>query len=512
MLNQNFGGFTPSLPGIDIQFPSVDHLNHFEGAWGRFGRPKLENDGPDRLGLMCVGTVVEHELRHFHDFLLNRDLLLSSWLRRRMSMNALPSIMTMLKSQTFDVIPYPLIEWARLPERSRAKRRAELERLFPTDRRRFWSPPMLPARIQPPKSAVNQAPRSEPEAEQAMRRALQAVREDMRTSAPLRAGLDDPAYGKMRFTPRYAFEVSALNAQLHAVIKTYGMNEGTEFLAMLAGQGTAYSRFFIQALQVLTGVSRPNARQGEPIDLPKLSAVAFWIMTGCRDDGPKGGPATRLAMLMSAASDDWVSIFPAGLTVTELVDHFDSMMGCVPFRDSLARTQTEMEWHLAAARQLLESEPDESKLQLSTVATYDSVLSCRRSLVSRIIAQPETYIDPYLWMGDLTIWPQCPVHMRFSAGRFGVPRERFAQYPSDAQYNVTTNLPLAQVNDWVGDVYLQSFFLAMDEIPLAPVIQHQRLNLLFDLLIEPDSMRPHDVMALRDFARTQYGKELVHLI
>lgn len=512
MLVQNFGGFTPSLPGIDIRFPSPEHLAHFEIAWSRQARPPLPGDHPDRLGLICVGTVVEHELRHFHDFVLNRDMLLTSWLRRRMSLNALPAIVWLMKSEAFDVIPYPVIDWARLPERARAVRRAELGPILPEDRRRFWNPRMLPARITAPKTAIVDPPRTEAEAEEMIRAGLKAVRGDLATIAPLRYGLDNTPLGQGRFTPRFAYELSALNVQFHSVIKTYGFDEGREFLSMLADQGTTYSRLFIEAMELFTGARRSDAARRQPIHLPRLSAVATWIMTGCADDGTKGGPATRLATLMDQARAAWDSVFPDGLSPAALLDHWDEQTGAVPFRQSLERTQKELENHLAAARMLFGAFPKEATHQLEAVSTYDAVLKCRRALIDAVIADPLTYVDPGLWMENLGNWPQCPVHMKFSAGRFGLPRAHFANYPDDTRYNLSSAVPPEHADSHVGDAYLRSFFPSLHDIPSAPVIKHQQINLLFELLVEPESVRPIDAMALRDFAETNWGKTLVQLL
>lgn len=511
MLLQNFGGFTPSLPGIDIRFPSHGHLEHFEAAWGRRARPPLTDDDPDRMGLICVGTVIEHELRHFHDFLLNRDLLLTSWLRRRMAMNAFPAIKMMLTSTEFDVLPFPMIQWARLPEAKRAVRRAELAPYVRAGGR-FWSPAMLPKAIRAPEAAAMAMPRTPAQVEEAVRVSLQAVRKDLETIEPLRRGLDEPLPNQQAFTPRFAYELSALNAQLHAVAKTYGQAEAIDFLGMLRDQGTSYSRLFIHAVDVLTGRNRPGADQSAPLELSNLSVVAFWCLTGCREDGTKGGPATRLATLLDYASDDWDAVFPSGIGPSELVAHLDTKMGCVPFQTSLLNTQNELEAHVEAAARLYGLMPSETVLQRETVGTYQAVLEARANLIKSILADPLTYIDPERWMQDLAIWPQCPVHMKFSAGRFGLPREDFGHYPASAQFNLTSNVPAEMEKDWVGDVCLQSFFTSSYEIPLGPVIKHQRLNKLVDLLIEPDGITPLDATALRELVHTQYGKELVQLI
>lgn len=513
MQAQNYGGFTGSLPGIDIRFGRREHIDHFLEAWQRPGVvPGLPKEGPLRAELMSIGTIVEHELRHFHDYLLCFESLQASWIRRRMLLNGMPAVTQILKSDEHDVVPFPLLDWAILTERERSRQRASLEALYPAGARRFWSPKTLPQKVSMPASAVIKRKLSRADELKFTSRSLQAVRAFGTMLDPLRHGLDPTPLAGGRFTPRFVHEFSALSTQLVAVARTYGWNEWAEFMATIISDPSIYNRFYLRMLHLFASKGAYGEFDPSQIDFPKMNAVAFWCMTGCPRDGAKGGPATRLSTIISAAEDDWHDVFPSDMGMVDLVDHFNKRVGCEPFRSSIDITQTQLESECSATLGALRSIPGAVKAHLRGPEIFDSVLRCRRMLIATVKADPEAYIDPGNWMADLTAWPQCPVHLRFSAGRIGVHRDHLKWCGPDAVFNVSTNMPATHAASYAGDVYMPAFFNGSASVPLEPVIDTQRLTLLFDLLFEPEQVGQVDDSGGRDFVREHYGKELLRLL
>ncbi|CAN7678571.1 hypothetical protein LJR090_001794 [Bosea sp. LjRoot90] len=512
MLGESYGGFTPTLPAIDIRLGSAEHFDHFHLAWSGLGRRQLlPRDATNRFALMSIGTVVEHELRHFHDYLLNRDLLLTSWLRRRMSINAMPVISRILRSSDLDLIPFPLLDWAGLSGPKRKTLQDELRSMYPKNQQRFWSPRTIRRRAQVPRSRVMRRSESAAEAAEQERLVLEGVRADREAIAPLRHGPDPTPLDQYRFTPRFAFEFSALNAQLQAIFQTYGINEGFEFAAGLSEDGSMFARFFTGMLEFFGSRGGSSAFEGENVDFPAMNAVAFWIMCGCSADGLKGSPSTRLSTLIEAARDGWDDVFPAGAGPVDLLRRFDHKVGVLPYVESLEATQEELDGHVQAARQFYAIDPAQAGSQLRSVDAFATVLGCRRDLVSRVLSDPSGYLDPLRWMKDLTVWPQCPVHLRFIDSRLGVAKERFEAYPPGTMFNVTTNLSDDKADEWVGDVFMESFFPSRSRLDLKPVVDHFHIASLFDVLVEPEQVSARDENKIRHFVRERYGKELVRV-
>jgi hypothetical protein len=510
---QDYGGFTGSLPAIDIRFGGPEQIDHFREAWHRPGLvPLLPAEGPLRAELMSIGTIIEHELRHFHDHLLCFESLQASWIRKRMLLNGMPAVTQILTSDEHDVVPFPLLDWATLTERERSRKRASLEALYPAGARRFWSPKKLPTEVSMPAGVVIKRRLSRAEELKFTSLSLQTVRAFGSMLDPLRHGLDPTPLTGGRFTPRFVHEFSALSTQLVAVAKTYGWRECAEFMVTIASDPSIYNRFFLRMLHLFASKGSYGEFDPSEIDFPKMNAVAFWCMTGCPSDDTKGGPATRLSAIINAAEDDWHNVFPSGMGIVDLVDHFDRRFGCEPFRSSVDITQTQLESECSTMLGALRSIPGAAEAHLRGPETFASVLRCRRSLLGTVKSAPEAYIDPVRWMADLTTWPQCPVHLRFSAGRIGVHRDDLRWCGPNAVFNVSTNVPATQAASYAGDVYMPALFDGPAIVPMEPVIDTQQLTLLFDLLLEPDQVSQVNESGIRDFVREQYGKELLRLL
>ncbi|RYF25315.1 MAG: hypothetical protein EOO23_09055, partial [Comamonadaceae bacterium] len=296
------------------------------------------------------------------------------------------------------------------------------------------------------------------EAAKQERLVLEAVRADREAIAPLRHGPDPTPLDQYRFIPRFAFEFSALNAQLQAIFQTYGINEGFEFAAGLSEDGSMFARFFTGMLEFFGSRGGSSSFEAEKIDFAAMNVVAFWIMCGCSADGSKGNPSTRLSTLIESARDRWDDVFPAGVGPVDMLRRFDDKMGVLHYVESLEVTQKELDGHVEAARAFYAIDPASARSQLRSIEAFSTVLGCRRELISRVLGDPSDYFDPLRWMKDLSVWPQCPVHLRFIDSRLGVARECFEAYPPGTMFNVTTNLSDDKIDEWVGDVFMESFF------------------------------------------------------
>lgn len=513
MQAQNYGGFTPSLPGIDVRFSRPEHVDHFVEAWGRPGVPPvLPAEGAWRTELMSIGTIFEHELRHFHDHLLCYESLQASWIKRQMWYNGAPAISNILNSDEHDVVPFPLLQWAELSDRERARSYDELKDLFPGSTRRFWSPKSLHAKIALRDGIVRVSSSTAKEKRKSTQQALHGVRAARQELSSLRYGLDPTPLDQGRFTPRFVHEFSAMATQIVAVATTYGEREAIEFMAMIATDSSTYNSFFTRMMHLFGSKGRYGNFDPSAVDFQKMNAVAFWAMTGGPQDGTKAGPATRLSTLMCAAEEDWEDVFPPGVGTLDLLDHFDRRTGCVPYRTSFDQTQARLQDLCNAAFQFVRSLPGSKDTHTRAMEVFSTVLHCRAKLIAAVKADPMHYVAPDRWMKDLNAWPQCPVHLSFSSARMYIAKEDLHWCGPDAQFNVTSNPASTEAEGYAGDVYMPSLFPGTARIPLQPVIETQRTLLLFDLLFDPEQVSANDENAVRTFVRETFGKDLVRLI
>ncbi len=115
MRTNDFGGFSTRTCSVDLRFSRPEQFDHFVKAWTQRGSPKLDGHSTEeRIELVSVGTTLEHELRHYHDFLLGYASLHNYWLRLQAIMNAAPIMDRMLRSREVDKLVFPVINWARL--------------------------------------------------------------------------------------------------------------------------------------------------------------------------------------------------------------------------------------------------------------------------------------------------------------------------------------------------------------------------------------------------------------
>ena len=91
---------------------------------------------------MSVGTTLEHELRHYQDFLLGYVSLHNYWLRLPTIINSAPLLDRMLRSRETDILVFPVIDWAKLHPNERT---AYLANALgdPSATSRTWAPPFL---------------------------------------------------------------------------------------------------------------------------------------------------------------------------------------------------------------------------------------------------------------------------------------------------------------------------------------------------------------------------------
>lgn len=230
--------------------------------------------------MISIGTTLEHELRHYHGFLLSYGSLHSYWQRAQAVMNATPILGQMLQDPAIDTLVFPAIEWARTDLEKRRHYLAEaLGR--PNAYTRAWAPPVLKGAKPPSSLPAGVLPLSD----ETYRHALFLIRDQLSRIESLRRGIDNPHF-PFRFTPRFVAEHSSLLVQCASVQQTYGFDDMDFFLNRLADDGSLYTRFFSSMVLVFSGRGLPRAGgsvaivETENVDWRALGVGVTWCFCG----------------------------------------------------------------------------------------------------------------------------------------------------------------------------------------------------------------------------------------
>ncbi|MBS0296329.1 MAG: hypothetical protein JSR45_08455 [Proteobacteria bacterium] len=502
----DFGGFSARNLIVDVRFRSQAQFKHFWGAWTTSGPPSVPAQDPnERFLLIGSGTTLEHEFRHYHDFLLSYSSLQTYWFRLQIFMSGLPLVLQVLEDPDVDVVPFPVVAWAEL---SPKERQAYLEdALGKAHSSRPWSPPYI--RGSGPSSKGTFVTGREPGYEQQVLHLLSKqvfIRDNTRRGTV--------SAGAFALTPRFLFELSALLAQAFAVNQTYGLAEFVEFLAYLSRDKSMYAAFFTRMLVLFQERSAtppehyPLAINWTKVDWRALSVMATWCMLGCHQDGEIAYPERRWARVYRAAIQDFEAVFPRYLNEPDLLRHLDSLFKVTPFDEALRATSDHLGVFLAEGTRAIRDNPNTAEPHEAALAVFEGLLKDRRILVERFIAEPAAFCELPRHMQSQQDWPLCPVHLKlWESGAYAL-KEDLNRLHADARFNLERN---ARDEACAGDVLYPQLFSGGTAVPLDQLLLLNRLVHGFEIFLDPHQLNPSQEMDAREVFMTRYGKSLLRV-
>jgi hypothetical protein len=445
--NSNFGGFSPIRQSLHIRFRTEQEWAHFARLWKMEpGANVLAGlSAEDRFRHICIGTVLEHELRHFHDNLLapTSTSLLSS--RLTLLANSLQLLSVVRKTQEFDVIPVPLQKWLFMATEERERIIAEAHS-WPVYRGlTFWRPPVLSpsSEMQPPRPTSNIL--SAANAEDQVYWLCQIAR-SARNIKILRDGFMAPGK-RLRLSPRFVHEASALVTQVFSVWRTYGAPETAEFLYWLSSRPTPFSEFFIKWLVIAAGGSPEDTvredfeiSRVEQIDFRFLSAAFCWCLLGHplqEDDNLDGCPAVRANMLFSEIVRNRTAVYPDKNSSTgSLFGLWDHHFHVRPWKDSLQLSKRRLDSRIrhfgdqaVMGEKLFAAAGEDIGFVSGLTRTHQAFQFQRNAFLDRFCSAPEAYVQPNLYLWKQSAWGECPSVLDFSKAEFGLDAAQLPPYP-----------------------------------------------------------------------------------
>src|SRR5205085_6947184 len=260
----DFGGFDPSFIGVTIRFGN-------DRAWQIFDAFSKSANPPSLIGLprderfedLSITSVVSHEIRHFHDFLLTAYSAQVFRLRVQALVNLLEVLFYISKSDA-NCLPVPLSEWCRLDDTGRKE---YLSWLPQRKDNKPWSPVELPF--------VDDKPFDFQQPTSPMSWSSETVERLIRAAIYTRERIHEFTYnprtvrGGASFQPWQIFELSGFLIQIQDIWYTYGAEDTQLFMEYLQTSDNPYGLMLKLAANMWW-------RAGLTFDAAMTSAVVAW--------------------------------------------------------------------------------------------------------------------------------------------------------------------------------------------------------------------------------------------
>jgi hypothetical protein len=405
----DLGGFDPRFLGVSLRFGSPEEWGRFCTETYAFTAPELAAMPADEaFTFMAETTVVQHELRHFHDFLLcPYGQMLFRW-KLQACFNGFQALVLLLRAarrEGANCLPIPLARWCRMPEERRRAQIVQWDR-GPKTPHGGWRPPnipLLPDNIEdllPFRFALEKGPDSLSRSLAATARAYDKIGEMVRNPTTAKA--------PMPLQPWHVMEVSALLVQMQEIANTFGAAAAHRFLNKLPDSG-----FPVSAVRMFSALDKPWAdRKLVPGAADQAAVVAWALMGNYEMDGWKACPTERIGRLFDHMSRQGPppqgqplrQTFREWSDATGLSEPFDAIRRHVNSNRALvARYQS-----IASTRGALAADHNTRVLEAS-----QTLHAATSMMLKAFEDDPEGYVFPDRYLGKLDNYPRPLIRCEF---------------------------------------------------------------------------------------------------
>jgi sulfur relay (sulfurtransferase) DsrF/TusC family protein len=461
-----FGAFNPRFYGISLfvgEDDRLDALARYETA--RNPAEWMKQRSKPTLHEICSISAVDHEMRHFHDFLLTPSGTVTMGLRMQASINGMQA-MLLLPDCPGKFLPVPIVRWIEWDHRARQEWVKSTGAFFGLERmEEIVDIPHVPDLTSVKLEHGQQVPDSMPPAMQLNSFALGAaqayvtstsLRQRHLTEFDLPVSADD------------VFEASAHLIQLQAVWTGQGEHAAAIFRDFLQESSAKH----LLALQVM---ARALKRDRESIDGRLLTQLFTWMLLGSWEMlKSTGHPVARyLQVLILAAEKALDDVFTTRLPAAQVFDRLDALTGSNPWRQNL-------ESALAAAER-------RHKLYQNVAQTlkggfFDAAFavaakwySDQESLKRAFQKDPEAFADPLRYLNERSL------PLPFLETRMGW-RVHERSKPLDVPHAraITVDAEGVQVLSYIRELGAAPTGLGLDQVVACRTITHMIDFLFYD--------------------------------
>jgi len=398
----DYGEFDARFLGVNVRF----HAAH-PSTWTLFdeigtekrdpqkvfeaGRAALKESPERAFEVFSVGTVLTHEVRHFHDFILSPYGNALFRLRLTILLNGFQALLPLLGGRK--TIPVPLPAWL-------AKGDAEKARLAEQ-----WAGLMGGQTVEPFDLSDDEA------------RLIDQTRD---TYSRIKDFLFNPrtVSGSVSFQPYHLWEASAFITQVQNVYSVFGTEAVEAFTNFILNHPAAqpYSIVFRLLYELWQ-------EAGVAFDAEVGSAVAAWCLLGdFVNDGWAACPTVRFARLYELLRKEGPP--PRG-DVGELFRAWTERLSYSPVETAIERNNASTQRFIDHLEQNAGNYPDFMAHHVSHLLWALKSLARANAHASRLfLSNPKGYVNPYDYVQNYEAWPSAPAVATFVGGGILIPKQR----------------------------------------------------------------------------------------
>jgi hypothetical protein len=401
-IQPDYGEFDTRFLGVNLRF----HASH-PSTWLLFDEISTEKHDPKRVmemgsaalkesperafEIFSVGTVLTHEMRHFHDFLLSPYGNALFRLRLTIMLNGFQAILPVLQNRK--TIPVPVPAWL-------SKSDHEKELLA-----RMWAG--LYKNLQP-------EPLDLSDDEELL------ITQTAKTYSRIKDFLINPqtVSGSVSFQPYHLLEASAFITQAQNVFSVFGLEHAQAFVDFIVNNPSAapYSTVFRLLYNLWDDA-------GLPSDTETMNAIITWCLLGdFLTEGWDACPTVRFVRLyeLLRSKDP-----PLRQDVTGLFDEWTRRLSCSPIKTAFERNEATTARFINHLEQNGGQYPAFMGGFVATALRALKSLSQANAYMSALLLQdPVSYVNPYAYVQNDAAWPAAPAVATFVGGGILMNREK----------------------------------------------------------------------------------------
>lgn len=342
---EDYGGFAPRFFGVTIRLHSERDFAYLDD----YMTGRLQDPEDLSLKVIALKSVLEHEVRHFHDFLVSPygSFVFRAKLQAAIHGHAL---LGLLKELPGEWLPAPVVAWCLMKDQERqeyiAEWRAtlgsgislvELPNLEQIDFSKVAPSAEISLKSSDPNAAIAFLAHSVQLSYNRIRELTQGMMAD--TSSP-------------ELTPCNFFEVLALSTQLQSIWHAQSADCAQVFWAMLAESEASYAKLWRRVQVLVMGLPAPrHSNHGSPSVIDQIVAVVLWCTLGnLMSDNIRACPNGRFLLLenflKTHGSDEDIAY-----DVAPVWRRWDEALGFRSWRDGVEHTLVSNKLHGARLEQ-----------------------------------------------------------------------------------------------------------------------------------------------------------------
>lgn len=391
MSHTPFGSFNPSFYGISLSMADPAMIDLFSAYNDSGNAPKwaakLEDHSISRLGVL---SAVDHEVRHFHDFLLSPFSVKVMALRMQATLNGIQALQK-LNSAPGQYVPTPAVRWMRWSLAERQKwldttgHQAGIKSLDEMVPLPEFDPSQ--SEVKPGLILLSAGPENNLLAELATGTASAFLSmERLRERSDF--GLDG-----FKVSANDIFEATAHLVQAQAIWQGQGEASSSKYMDYLLSADLPYLEPFQKFVAEFN-------RIGELPPIKRIGELFTWmLLTPLDDEFTKGNPGYRYKLLLGAAvSKPNFLLSSSGAATSDLWDALDQITKQPPWRHNLDEASAAIERRLPLYRAMclhFKDERGDALLNVAKIWQQDQA-NIRLSL----LASPEKLADPGVYINE----------------------------------------------------------------------------------------------------------------